>query len=101
MATWALSADSPGMANTEGSEDERMVCGDGNPIQGARENGGHSQSGGVGGDGGISLDAELMEPFGGVCTISAKAAVLIYLAKKEQASRRGDGLAMRCVCVCV
>jgi hypothetical protein len=53
-------------------------------------NGDHSQSSGLS----KTVDAELMKPFSGVCTISAKTAVLIYLANKEHASRRGDGLAI-------
>lgn len=54
----------------------------------------HSQSSGHGGEGsGMQLDAERVD-CAGVCTISAPAAVLIYNAKKGQAARRGDGLAM-------
>jgi hypothetical protein len=54
----------------------------------------HSQSSGHGGEGGgIHLGAGHVEP-AGVCSISAKTAVLIYNAKKGQAPRRGDGLAI-------
>ena len=58
-------------------------------------NGDHSGSSGYGGEGGgMHLGAEHVER-SGVCTISAKTAVLIYLAKQGQAPpRRGDGLAI-------
>lgn len=75
-----------------------MISGDTSLIQGGAGmvDGKHSQSSGLEGEGGsMHLNAELVEPFSGVCTISEKGAVLIYLSKKVQASRRGDGLAMR------